>query len=268
MATAFDKVWTGSTDSVWATATNWSPVNQPTVGQRAMIPAGTPSITCAGMADSVLASVYVAPGYTGNIGASGTRWTSGCTDFIHKGSGKVFMAKGAGATTRILVDAAQNGDALDMLNVATNIHILRGKVTVGGTGTIALIEVGERGSLNDAELVVTTGMTISELRQWSGLSGSQSVITLATIMGGTCKHESGTAITTAHVGGGGSALLEYLSNGTITTLRVFKGGRVNALKNRNGIVAITNGYLYPGSQFDYDPQLTDIDETAWWDWRN
>ena len=49
--------WTGATDSVWHTATNWNPANIPTATNDVIIPVGTsisPTISASAVANSVV----------------------------------------------------------------------------------------------------------------------------------------------------------------------------------------------------------------------
>lgn len=260
MATAFDAVWTGATDNAWTTVTNWSPGNVPTTGERILIPAGTPSITCVGMSDIDYTSIYIAPGYAGTIGSSANRMTSSFVDLIHKGSGKIWVSEGASTSTRWIIDAPGNVDAADITGACTNLFVVRGGVTLNGASSFTLISVGFRGSqAGDATLVISgTGGTQATVHQWGGRVTNTSTVTLANIMAGDWIQQVGSAITTAYIGGGGQAKLQYESNTTMTTAAVYSGGTLDVQRNRTAIVTITTLYQFPGSTLLEDAQLLTV----------
>ena len=269
MATAFDAVWTGAVDSQWLTAGNWSPANEPTVNERILIPAGTRSIECVGMSNIQYTSLYVAPGYTGNIGTSGTRLTCSFVDLVHKGSGKIYFAEGSGTTTTFLVDAPGNVDAIDCTGSMTNFYLLRGTATLSGAGSYTLITVGHRGSPSgDATLTITSsGGTQAEIMQYGGRVTNASTCTLLYCMAGTFIQQTGTAITTANVGGAGNALLQYESVTQMTLCRVLAGGTLDVTKNHSGVAVLTVATLnlLPGSLLIEDPLLLTVTNRN--DWR-
>lgn len=267
MATAFDKVWNGSTSTLWELAANWTPAVIPATTQRVLIPAGTPSIDATGMVDKDLTSFYVAPGYTGNIGSTSVRATFSAVDLVHKGSGKLCLSEGAGATTNVVVDAPGNNDAIDITGSLTNLYLLRGAATISGAGSYTLIIVGYRGSqAGDATLTIaSSGGTQTRIIQYGGRVTNASAVTTLDEIAGTFIQQVGTAITTANVGGGGNAILQYESNSTMTTCRTFAGGMLDVAKNRNAIVIVTNLFQFPGSQLVEDPQLLTV--TNRYDWR-
>lgn len=267
MATAFDAVWTGATDNAWTTVTNWSPGNVPTTTERILIPAGTPSITCVGMSDIDYTSIYIAPGYTGTIGSSANRLTSSFVDLIHKGSGKVWVSEGASTSTRWVVDAPGNIDAFDATGAATNFYLIRGTATLNGASSWTLIVVGRRDSqAGDTSLTISgSGGTQTQIIQYGGLVTNYAACTTLNQQAGTFIQKVGTAITTANVGGAGTALLQYESNSTMTACNTFAGGTLDVQKNRTAVVTVTTLTQFPGSLLLEDPQLLTV--TNRFDWR-
>lgn len=260
MATAFDAVWTGATDNAWTTVTNWSPGNVPTTGERILIPAGTPSITCVGMSDVDYTSIYIAPGYTGTIGTSANRLTSSFVDLIHKGSGKIWVSEGSSTSTRWVIDAPGNIDAADITGAATNLFIIRGGVTLNGASSWTLIVVGRRDSqASDATLTISgTGGTQTQIIQFGGRVTNTSTVTTANIQAGEWIQQVGAAITTANIGGAGLARLQYQSNTTMTTASCFANGTLDLQLNRTAIVTVTTLYQFPGSYLLEDTQLVTV----------
>ena len=267
MATAFDKVWNGSTSNLWELAANWTPAIIPATTQRVLIPAGTPSIDATGMVDKDLTSLYVMPGYTGNLGTTSVRLTVSAVDLVHKGSGKLCLSEGAGTTTNVVVDAPGNTDAIDITGSLTNLYLLRGAATLSGAGSYTLIVVGHRGGQSgDTSMTISSsGGTQTRILQYGGRIINSSLVTTLDCVAGEFIQQVGTAITTANVGGGGQAKLQYESNSTMTTCRVLHGGVVDMLRNRNAIVTVTSLFQLPGSDFLDDSQLVTV--TNRFDWR-
>lgn len=267
MATAFDKVWNGSTSALWELAANWTPAVIPAASERVLIPAGTQSIDATGANDKALTSLYIAPGYTGNIGASGTRLTMSAVDLVHKGSGKIWLTEGAGTTTNVVIDAPGNNDAIDISGSLTNFYLIRGTATLAGSGSYTLIVVGHRNSqAGDATLTISgSGGTQTRVLQYGGRITNGSIVTTLDQLAGEFIQQVGTAITTANVGGGGTARLQYESNSTMTTARTLAGGTLDVAKNRNAVVTVTSLFQFPGSVLIEDPQLLTV--TNRFDWR-
>lgn len=255
MATAFDTVWqaSGQSPQLYTTAGNWSS-GIPITNERVLIPAGTAPIDCTGMADVALTSFIVAPGHNGTIGSSGARLTLSALDLVHEGSGKLWFSEGASTTTRVRILAPSNSDVADIIGSMTNLFLQRGGVTINGAGSYTLINVGyEDNPAGDVSLTIEgSGGTQANIIQYGGLVINSSLCTRLDLMAGKFIQRTGTAITTANVGGAAPALLQYESSSTLGTCHARNQGIVDFLTNRTAVVTISELFQHPGSEVRED----------------
>lgn len=266
MAIPFDAVWNGSVSSLFTVAANWTPANVPTQDEDIFVPASTPSIDATGIVDEQYGIIHVARGYTGDLGASGTPLESGFTDIRMNGSGKFWHRNDTKTTNRIIVNAPGNSDAMNTTGtITTVVVVLRGTMTLAGdAGVLPLLEVGFMDNrATDARVVLAAGANaVTRADQWGGAITSTRTITELNQHAGECIQNVGYAITTGNIGG----RLDYRSNTTLGTLRLFGGGVGDFTKERKSTLTITTAYRYPMSTLLRDRNIVEIGTE--YDWRN
>jgi len=181
--------WISNTSGAWSLGTNWDTGAAPSTGEIAMFD-GTGLASVLGGDESLataLGGIIVEPGYTGNIGASGSplihnvSQTSDDRMIIFRGAGDLyFQGGGAGLGKQnysILVDSpgstvVLDGDANSEIDVC---YVKAGTVTVSG-GVVLLLHVSGLGSdvtLNedatDPVRIKITGGLITSARTLTGM---------------------------------------------------------------------------------------------------
>ena len=204
------KTWTGTTNSNWNEAGNWSPSG---------VPASTDSVYITSTSDDIvgydgsavaLTDLVVGQQFTGKIGTSGTKMQIDATNFDYSGLGDSAYFEGT-YTTLTVQNTSTSDTALNLSGDSDTITTLR---ILGGRGTINIAS-----SCN----IVTT---IEQI----GADGVTLNIADSTTIGGSCaltmdsgKLELNQAVPTITVFGG--ELEAVLDTGTVTTLDQY-GGRI------------------------------------------
>lgn len=264
MPLAIEKTFTnGSGDHLWSNASNWSPAVAPIAADDIVIPAGSAYIDCTGMSAAAFGSLYVAPGASERIGASGARLTgSFANGIIHHGSGKLWLSDdSSGPSTPIFICSTGNGDVADLDSASGGfgqIEVLRGQVNIAGSAAnvITTLIIGYvSNQLSDASVTVVAGAgTTTSLYQWGGVVIANQIVTTGVISGGIFVKRSTTAMTTLVAA---NAQAYYEGTGTLTTLLAGAGSIVDfdrnysdadgASKGRQAAVTISNSYTFPGA---------------------
>ena len=160
------------------------------------------------------------------------------------------------ATILVESTGARSGSEIASLmwlgtHASNAITIRKGEVGIaignGQSATVATLTLDEGGMA-----ICGDGATLTTVNNYGGRITAQSNVTTLSQTGGACWFKSGvgTAATlgTANIRGG---TLYYESSGTLTTLTVNKGGRLDC-RNDPSARTFTNVNLYAGSEF-HDP---------------
>ena len=204
------KTWTGTTNSNWNEAGNWSPAGVPSSSDAVYITSTSDDIVGYDGSAVALADLVVGQQFTGKIGTNGTKMQIDATNFDYSGVGESAYFEGTYATLTV-----QNTSTAD---TALNLS--------GDSDTITTLRIlGGRGTINIASScnIVTT---IEQI----GADGVTTNIADNTTIGGSCaltmdsgKLELNQAVPTITVFGG--ELEAVLDAGTVTTLNQY-GGRI------------------------------------------
>jgi len=194
-----------------------------------------------------LALLYVGEGYTEDIGGTGNDLDISANHVWHRGTGKLWYKDGSGITDLFTVDSTAPSPTTSVANITgsavTLLQVLRGGVTVDGAGTVTNVVVGQRTSgQTDANLTLTTGTTVTDLKMYGGAAASSKAVTTATVFGGTLTQDTAT-ITTLYVFGG---RVNFNFAGTITN--VYHYGGVIDVTRSGGAKTFTNYYKAPGAR--------------------
>lgn len=186
---AFDSRWTGAVDGAWGTAGNWDG-GVPTAGQRVLIADNTRAIDGSDQSAADLAYVVVDEAYDKTIGSDGSPIILAAARVVFRGSGAMFIKADGAGIDDLVIDCPTNQVAVNVdanLTDLTNLHIIRGNVTIkGSAGTIAVVKVKYRNDRDsDVILTISTGITgITTLEQDGGRITSSGAITTARLRGG------------------------------------------------------------------------------------
>lgn len=204
------KTWTGTTNSNWNEAGNWSPSGVPASSDSVYITSTSDDIVGYNGSAVALADLVVGQQFTGKIGTSGTKMQIDATNFDYSGVGESAYFEGT-YTTLTVQNTSTADTALNLSGSSDTITTLR---ILGGRGTINIAS-----SCN----IVTT---IEQI----GADGVTTNIADSTTIGGSCaltmdsgKLELNQAVPTITVFGG--ELEAVLDAGTVTTLNQY-GGRI------------------------------------------
>lgn len=247
-----DTIWTnGNGDRVLTTDANWSG-SKPADGDRAYFLAdfsgsGTgPNTTMGGLNLIDVAVMYIGEGYTEDIGGNGSDLDMSAVKVWHRGSGKLWWKDGSDITEWLIADSTASSPTTSILNVTaattTRLTVLRGGVTVDASGTVTNVEVGRRGSdSNDANLAITAGASMTNAKQYAGVTASSAAMTLLDICNGRWTQDTAT-VTTLNIYGG-SFIFKFA--GTIATVNHY-GGTIDVTQS-GGVKVFTDYYKYPGA---------------------
>ncbi len=255
---SFDSVWTGAVDGDWGTAGNWTGA-VPLAGERALIADNTTAIDGSDQSAADLALVVVDEAYDKTIGSDGSPIILASNRVVLRGSGAVFIKADGAGIDDLVIDCPTNQIAVNVdanLTDLTNLHILRGNVTINGAaGTIALVKVKYRSNRDsDVILTVSSGITaITTLEQDGGRVTSSGAITTARLRGGRLVQGTAT-ITTIDADGG--AHVEFNFGGTIATAYI--GRATLDLLRSPDAKTITTLWQYPGAVVQMDPEIVTV----------
>lgn len=263
--------WTGAADHMtFDTAGNW---NDLATGVAALaVPATGDSCYISQTADLITANLnqtgvtlvnfVIGPGFTGQMGTSGTSLTIAATTFSYNGRATLFniTAGTAGITTATI---GGSGTVSLTGGTTTNLHVgPSGNCYVGPSAVVTTLR-GAGGGIN-----ATSGTAFTTTKMKGGvLTSARNLGTLLVSGNGTLVKTTGLAtITTGDVESG--ARLNHTSTGTITTLEVagtadaqgaYVGFTVTTLRKYNGssafdgemaTITITNPVVPVGNLFD------------------
>lgn len=206
----------------------------------------------AGMADAAAnhpATVLIDEGYTQDIGASGNDldFDYVTTVIRHHGSGKLWWKAGGGTTPWIVVNSTAQSPTTSVMNVTgatnTRLDVLRGGVTVDGSGTVTNLGVSYNTSpLADANVTLSSGATITNADQTGGTVTSSGTVATARVFNGYWTQDTA-VIGTALWVFGGEVHLNFA--GTYPLVYHF-GGKLD-VTGSGGRKTFTDYYYYPGA---------------------
>jgi hypothetical protein len=155
-----ESYWTGGVDGDLSDAANWTG-GVPGTGDTAVFNDGSVSVDPGLGALALIGSIEIYSGYTGNIGASGNAWSCKVEDHIkHFGHAELWWTSVTTAAPDVFIACAHRGVIvnLDGSTGATDIMILRGKVTLAGSlGATTLLTVESVSSpTQDATVVIVS----------------------------------------------------------------------------------------------------------------
>ena len=261
--------WTGTTNSDWDTATNWSSGSVPTSSDTAIID-GDVDITGGEPSNEEVERVYVAYTYTGSLGSSGTPLELDVAQFSYDSSTSsavsyVHLLGVANATPDVVIAGAKTSEALylsgdiDRLTVESGFAgtLVLGNsasfqaapkdvIMLASNGTIAATNSGNYAWVSSATILMTAGtISISEnfgasssvimsggtisVTDWTKVTGDS-----LTMLGGTCNW------------GAGAKSFSASEVNTIVTLNMV-GGTFSLANNANGYVGFDNIFQYGGA---------------------
>lgn len=268
--------WTGAVDGNWETAGNWTAVS-PVVGPpntddsndtlvflRTAINAPTENLDRTGDGTNGLRPklIYIEPGGSYDIGASGNPLMVKAIKVLHKGNNTLFY-KSAGATEQtdeIIINSPNHTNAAqiddDGTAPITRIAVTSGKVTLAaGMLTIAKLDIAFfNNPATDSDVTIGTEGTnvITQLTMAGGTLTSDMECTNVTITGGTATITHGDATDLIITGG---TYVYKVSGGTITNLHAI-GGVADLMASESTPKTVVNLHTYPAAIV-----RRDLDET-------
>ena len=245
--------WTGTTSGAWATAGNWSN-GVPTTGDTVLFPrTGVTNAPSTGLSldTTNFAKLIVERGATYNIGSSGSPLICVTPYLLHEGIGTFYFnfedsTAYAGAERGHLVCRSsnlQNAMVIAGTDAFAQLDLVSGRVTTGntGAGTSRVFIQPETGGINQASIVILTGVTVTSLVNDGG--------TVTIDPGGvvtTLAQNSGRTINTAQLNSG----IVYMYGGiwdqrytAPTGLTIYAMG---GLFETNNVIGAIVGSLYIG----------------------
>lgn len=231
-----DKYWLGTTDTSWATATNWSGGTVP-VSTDSVIVQGDVDIVGSDQSAVLLAGFTVEAGYTGNIGSLDTPLEIDCDTFDYNSTGRSFIDIGSSAAPCNITRTGNelNGSQALWLkgSAITTIRADAGSIRLWGS---TVTELNSQG----ATVYADADTTITQLNVTRGNFTSDGTITNGDQSGGSVRLEGANA-TTSYQATGGSAVLN--STGTITTLDAEGSASINlaAILETRTVTTLTIG---------------------------
>lgn len=224
-----NKNGTFGTNGTWTTAANWGGV-APAASDNLIVRSTAQNITGGtgvGYNDFALDELIIANDYTGTIGSAGTPLaldlaTAVTGRFVYYGSGASAYFDGAYDSMQIQTTVMQtNAFVFGTLaaSTATTMSHVRGRLTIGGTGTVTTLGTSRLG-FDMVQIAVSTGGTVTTGHLQGGNLTNAGTVTTANIFGdGQMTQSVGGASTTVNVYGG-----RFVFNGgTATTINVFGG---------------------------------------------
>lgn len=248
-----DGHWTnGNGDRQMDENLNWSGATAPAAGEEASFITDFtgdntgPNANMATLTAVDLDLLYVGDRFTQDIGGSGNDLDISADHVWNRGSGKLWYKDGGGITDLVTVDSSNGSPTASVMNITaatvTLLQLLRGGVTVDGSGTVTNVVVGMRTSpQTDANLTLTAGTVVTDYKQYAGTTFSSKALTTVVVFGGTLTQDTAT-ITTLYVFGG---LVNFNFAGTITTVYHY-GGTIDVTQ-AGGAKIFTNYYKAPGA---------------------
>lgn len=186
MAAALD-IWK-SADGAWDNVASWESGVVPEAGDWVIFPANnTVSVTSGLDQDGILlASLITQPGYTGDIGLSGTHLQISATRVLHEGSGRLYFTDTADPGSDLIINSP-NGAVISGANVG-KIIVFRGNVTLDSSlSAIDALMVTYLGSqASDAVVTVQDSAgTITAVLMNGGSIDNGAQVTTLTMQSGT-----------------------------------------------------------------------------------
>jgi hypothetical protein len=255
-----DKTYQGN-DGNWATAVTWVPANEPVDGDVVIIPSDTTVNITAGLDNGgvKLGGLIVAKGSVVKVGTTGNPLKI-ASAFVHFQGREEFNyehaanAGDAEVTDLVIIEpslptaavqlSSEETDALGMPDVLLN----GGNVNIlANMGTMTRLDVTAR---TDRLVIQPDAGVLTSLFGRGSRIEAHNVITNAYLSNGCQLTKETAAITNAFIEGGAS--LFYNDDGTITLVRVHKGGTLDLMRVGK-FVTITTGIWMPGSTVNLDP---------------
>jgi len=256
---AVDTIWAGGVSGDFSVAGNWS-AGVPIADKVAVI-TGTVSID-AGLAQGALelATIYVAPTYSGNIGGTGSYLACQTDLLVDRGSGNTWFRTDSAAalTALVIVDKPSGTIYLDNDGTSdfTRIVVLRGNVVIAGTATVTIpdLDITYRNNPEtDSKVTITAGCGITALvRMNGGRLVSAAVITDLHLDGGVVDQTTA-AITNLFLTGG---TCNYKTSEIMAAAHCMRG-RLDLMQD-SSFKTITELWQFPGADVVRDPDLTTI----------
>lgn len=265
-----DRIWTGAVDGDWNNTGNWSGGQLPADGDDVIVQAGAGAMTTnldrSGGSGLRLNLFVTDPGFTNNIGASGSPLTLNADRVVHRGTGTFWFRDKAGTdlftTQEIVVDSDATGEAMhvDGDNVE-RLLILKGNVTVESSAApIGLVEVSYRSvPQTDARLTVNSGAGVIEtMFVMGGLTTCNARVRTMVASGGVVTQDVAPIETLVLSG----ATVIYNTprgssdDGAIVTAHLMRG---TLDFTRTGVKKLIRSlFLWPGATFQRNASLTTI----------
>lgn len=254
------KTWTGTTDTAWATSTNWSPVNAPSGGDDVIIGAATNAIA-GSSPGTALASLTITPAAP-TIGDASNALVLGAITTLTCSSRAAFTKIGSSGTiTAAAIDLAVGAAFYATSGTWSSIALSgAGGLFEGSTGAVitALYETS-------AGLIVelytnATGVTTFVNCGGSARSRGRNIATYIGDSAGKLTLREAAAITTIATIGRGH-ILNNQSSGTITRLDALPGSKYPC-DGTETVHTITTLNRYSGSYINQYPPVGNITITT------
>ncbi|MGA2324276.1 MAG: hypothetical protein ABSG22_10555 [Sedimentisphaerales bacterium] len=265
-------LWTGTTDSNWAVAANWSTGEVPRDGNNVYFENSSVNVT-GGLAQSskTLASLNISQSYIGQIGDDVNYLSIGATAVkigyyngpgIPTGSGRIKLNLGTVQTAITIYNsgppANTNTPTVMLLgtNAGNTLEIRKGKVGIAfGTGESATFSVINSSYTtqpsSDVELTIGPGATLTTLNQTGGENTLLCAATTITTKAGTLLIDGTGTVTTLTIEGG---TVTSNTTGTIATVAIKTAGTLDLTKS-TAVRIITTTKLDAGGTLKYDPAI-------------
>lgn len=248
-----DTDWQGTTGDL-TLAGNWTN-GVPGNGDRGFFRAGLgsvgPSTNMTGLADT-LALLHIGRGFAFDIGGSVNHMQVSATKIEHFGNGKLWFKDDAATTVDAIIDAPGGAELTG--DTITNVHVLRGPVTLaGGLGATALVEVGRVLTATDASVIIEASAgTTTTFKQWGGTCTAKNLITNGQIYGGTAVKEDVEFDNLDLFAG----TVQVMNANTMDLVNLYGG--ILDMKSFGGPQTITVAWRFPGSTLLQVPSLLTI----------
>lgn len=265
--------WVGTTSSAWATGTNWSTSSAPANGDTATFDwNATRSVAGSDQSAVTLAALNILSTFTGyqfgdlatalkiksstvRIGdASGSSTAGAHSNRINLDLSTTATVVTVVNTATTSADAGLEPVRIKAVNSSNQLIVLGGRVGVATNAIGDVATFGEIDCIGSSAVVnISSGVTLTTLRQEGGTVNQSCGCTTIYQDGGTLNTNGSGAITTIYVGG--QANLN--SSGTVTTLEVQADGTADMLNDLRA-KTITTVKLYKGATFKFNPAVHTI----------
>ena len=247
------KYWDGGgAAGDFGAAANWSDDAAPANNDVLILSSNSEAITGAAVSGDNM-DLVVGPGWTGNIGTTGTELEADFDNIDYSGKALAVYIDPTQAVTAINISDTGPGDTALVIRGTTTVTNLRctggsGTVTFGTSRTITTVEmIGASGLTLDLASGTVVGTT---LRMDAGICKIDAAFTNVEVFGGTLEITGNPTIATLDIYGGTVKYNVSGSTAAISTRLAVYGGTFDASGVTGSAATITGAEMYDAGTID------------------